>query len=71
MAKSATFTISISTNPMVSGRYFCDVRLAGRQITRTRDSKDVLEFLGQARCSAEANGVELTVTDETGEFPNL
>jgi hypothetical protein len=69
--KVATLTVSISTNPMVEGRYFADLRVNGRQNTRTREADGVAEFLAAARKSFAPHGVPVEFIDTTGELSHI
>lgn len=71
--QTAKITVSLSTNPAVSGRYFVDVRdtTGGRNrqlTTRTNDADYVLDFVQKAREQAGPAGVTLMVEDRTGEL---
>jgi hypothetical protein len=71
--RTAKIMVSLSTNPSVSGRYFVDVRdtTGGRNrqlTTRTNDADYVLDFIRQAKGQSQAQGINLTVEDRTGEL---
>lgn len=74
MKKTCEVRISISTNPAVAhiGRYFIDVRDTtggvNRQMTTRVTNKPVDLALGLI-AAGERAGVEVTVVDETGEWP--
>lgn len=73
MAKKATVTASISTNPTFSERYFVDVRDVtngrNRQMTtRHLDAQDIPNFLTKIYEAADKNGVEVEFIDETDEL---
>lgn len=67
----ATLTASISTNPTFEERYFADLRVAGRQTVRYRDSNGVLEFLLNARKAGAPHGIKVEFIDETGELSDI
>lgn len=72
MAKSATLTVSVSTNPTFSERYFCNLRVGARQTVRYRDSAGVLEFLLNARKAGAPHGVAVEFIDATtGELSEI
>lgn len=76
MSKEVKITASISTNPTFSERYFLDMRDVtngrNRQLTtRHLDADGAGNFLVKATAAAQANGVELTFVDETGELSYL
>ena len=77
MAKIVHVIIEISTDMRIEGRYFADLRDVslptqdprGRQMTtKVADAEGIREWLGQVEGHARTNGVEVRVTDETGEL---
>ena len=73
MKKTASITITISTNPTFSERYFADFRDTTGGVRRTQlrtwhlDREPLLEAIATLRAQSEKFDVELTVTDTTGE----
>jgi hypothetical protein len=73
--KTATLTISRSSDARTAhiGHLFVDFRdtTGGRNIQKavfTKDVEGALELIGKLEGLARENGVELTVTDESGEL---
>ncbi len=67
MARTATLTVSLSTNPQTShiGRYFADLRVNGRQTTRVGTAEMIRDFINKAHFAASAYDVTLEVEDKT------
>ena len=71
MARIATLTVSVSTNPTFAERYFADLRVAGRQSVRYRNADGVREFLSNARKAAAPHNITVEFVDETGELSDI
>ncbi len=71
MARIATLTVCISTNPTFDERYFADLRVGKRQNVRYRNADGVAEFLANARKAAEPHGITVEFVDETGELSHI
>ena len=71
MARIATLTVSVSTNPTFDERYFGDLRVGNRQNVRYRTAEGIAEFLADARKAAEPHGITVQFIDETGELSHI
>lgn len=67
MARTATLTVSLSTNPQSAhiGPFIADLRVNGRQKTKVGTAADIREFILRVEVQCLAHNVTLTVSDET------
>ena len=67
MARTATLTVTHSTNPATAhiGPFFADLRVNGRQTTRVGTAANIREFILGVAAQCLAHNIILTVSDET------
>jgi hypothetical protein len=67
MARTATLTVTLSSNPATAhiGPYFADLRVNGRQRTKVGKVAEINDFIRKARIAADGYGVTLNVVDDT------
>jgi len=67
MARKATLTVTLSTNPATAhiGPFFADLRVNGRQNTRVGTAEMLRDYINEVDALATQNGIELTVSDDT------
>ena len=67
MARTATLTVTLSTNPATAhiGPFFADLRVNGRQNTKVGTAEMIRDYINQAHAAASKAGVTLTVKDDT------
>lgn len=67
MARTATLTVTLSTNPATAhiGPFFADLRVNGRQNTKVGTAEVIRDYINTVEIQCIAHDITLTVQDET------